>query len=401
LIILSLIDSNLNKFQKSLFFLIFSASLIISHYGLSYLFMLMLVLAWAISIVGESKSFRKYNAQFLTWFQKKTGFHNEINPQKNSFQSKSIPFIFVLWYGVFLSVWYIYTAGSSAFDSIVRIGFHITTSISSEFLNPKAAQGIALITAETVTPLHEVAKYIYLLSIFFIVIGFIISIVKYLRVKFDLRYLLFSFGALIICFGGVVLPYFASALNTSRVFQISLILLAPFCVLGGVAILRLISGFIKISWTNQRFKNSLQILSVFFAIFLLFNSGWVYEVSNDHPFALLNSTIDYTKFNEQESSGAKWLNNIKDEKLIYADEYRWWLLARFYPQQNIGHLPKNDDKIPEESYVFLGNFNIINKRVVLENIETSINMMENSDSSSIFTNRSRIYDDGGAEIYYR
>ena len=145
----------------------------------------------------------------------------------------------------------------------------------------------------------------------------------------------------------------------------------------------------------------MQILSIFFALFLLFNSSWVYEVLKDQPGPLLNSTIDFPIVNEQEVTGAKWLADIKGDKLVYSDEIRWWLLIRFNPQQKIIYLPEDANKIQDHSYVYFGNFNIINKNVLLLYREKAIARTEYVDSSYIITNRSRIYDIGSAEVHYR
>jgi uncharacterized membrane protein len=269
-------------------------------------------------------------------------------------------------------------------------------TISSELLNPDSVEGLAILTRTASTPFHEVVKYLNMLTIVFIVIGFMFSVLWYKKEHFDIRYLLLSFGALSICICGLILPYFASSLNTSRLYQISLIFLAPFCVFGEIAIFRVITEIFKVPWANHGEKNSLQVLSVFFAIFLLFNSGWADEAAKDHPGAFLNNTIDYPKFNELEITGLKWLTEVKDDKLIYADDYRWLLLNRFYTQQKIRRLPMNSNEIKEQSYLYFGNFNIINKSVILqERDKTDLIKQINN-----FTGGRKIYDNSGAEIYY-
>jgi uncharacterized membrane protein len=398
LIILSIIDRDLLKFPKLIFFLVFSLSLIVSHYGLSYLFMLILLIAWIIGAVGFHVSSRKSIIQLCTWFQGLSDFQAETN-LKNLFRTNVLHFYSVLWFGIIILIWYIFTVGSSPFVSIVHIGYDITTSMYSNLLDPNKAQGLGLILKKASTPLYEASKYLHLLSIFLIVIGFISSVVRPKGLQFDNRYILLSFGALIICIGGVVLPYFASALNTSRLYQITLILLAPFCVLGGITVFRVISGVIKISWTKQCVKNSLQILSVFFALFLLFNSGWVYEIAKDHPNDILNTTYDYPKINKAELTGEKWLTDAKYDKLIYADGYRSWLLLRLNPEQNIILIPKNVSEISEQSYIYLGNFNIKNNSVLITSYNNDI--AGYFDSGDFLTTRSKIFDIGDAEVYYR
>ena len=395
LIILSMIDNNLNKFSKSLFFIIFGSSLIVSHYGLSYLFLLILLIAWTVALVGYYLISRKSTVRFFIWFSEKTGYQNVIDLQKYFFRSDLFSFLSLLYYSVFLMIWYLYTAGSSSFDTVVTIGNHIVRSTSTEFLNPEATQGLSLITTANLSIIHEIGKDTHMLTILLIIVGFLSSVVLYKKLQLDPRYLLLSFGALCLCMGGLILPYFSSSLNTTRLYQISLIFLAPFCVLGGISVFQVMSKFFITSDTNRQVKFSLQILSIFFAIFLLINSAWFYEITNDQPSALMNKEVDAPIVNEQQAAGAIWLSDLVDGKLIYADYYRRLFFFRIYNLWKINSIQMDPNEMPIPSYVFLGDFNIRNNKVLL-----TINQ-EYVESRYVLTNRSRIYDSGGAEVYYR
>jgi uncharacterized membrane protein len=401
LIILCMIDNNLNRFQKTIFFLVFSSSLIVSHYGISYLFTLVLLLAFILSKAGNYFSSLKNSAPFFARLQEKMGSREELDLQKYSFRSDLFSFTLILWYCVFMVIWYIYTAGSSSFSTFLNTGNRIIISITSEFLNPEAAQGLSIIASTASTPLYEITKYLYLLTILFIVLGFMISVLGYRRVQFNVWYLLLSLGALGICVCAVVLPYFASALNTSRVFQISLIFLAPFCVLGGLIIIQGMSKIMKISGKDQKIKNSLKILSLFFGVFLLFNSAWIYEVAKDKPSVLLNNTVDFPIVNEREVAGAKWLTKMREDSLIFADDYREPFLTRYQSSQKIMNLPWDGDTIPDKSYVFLGNFNIVTDSILVSYQEKANVITKHTNPDNILTNRSKIYNVGSAEVYYR
>jgi len=412
LIILSLIDRNIDHTLKTVFFIIFSSSLIVSHYGLSYLFLLILLIAWIIGIVGYHLCSRKYIVQLFSWFQEKIRSLHEINLKFYSFRSNYIHLLSVLWYTIFLLVWYIFTASSSSFISIVSIGQIIVTNISSEFMNSGSTQGLAIITSNTYPFFHNLIKYLNLLTIFLIVIGLMISLVRHKWIRFDIRYLQLSLGAFGICLGGVLIPFFSSALNTSRVYQISLILLAPFCILGGITIFRLISGVFKLPWSKSCVNNSLKILSVFFAIFLLFNVGWVEEFlvsdtglvkekENEHPSSFLNNDSDYPIFNGGEVSCAKWLTDVKRNEIIYADNYRWLLFNRFTFSENNVQLPTGNNKMLGNSFIYLGSYNI-RKECVLKQYGNGVNpQLEYIKTGEILTNVSKIYNNNDSEVYFR
>ena len=55
--------------------------------------------------------------------------------------------------------------------------------------------------------------------------------------KFDHEYLSLSVVFYFILLAAIIVPNFVNYLNTSRLYQITLITLAPFCVIGGVLIL--------------------------------------------------------------------------------------------------------------------------------------------------------------------
>jgi len=392
LILLSMVDRNLTRVQKSIFFFVFSMSLIVSHYGLSYLFMFVLFVAWALATLGHYFDVQNYADRIFTWIQSKLHHLSGLNLQKFAFHRNAVPLNFVLFYALFILIWYIYTSSSSSFNSIVTIAHHIITSISTELLNSDSAQGLAIIITKAATPLHEIGKYLQLLTIFFIVIGFVVSWLRHKKVRFALNYLLLAFGALCICIGGVALPYFASALNTSRMYQISLIFLAPFCVIGGMAIF---SGFRNLFGHPGR---SLQIISIFLGVFLVFNCGWVFEVAQDEPTSFaLSSDPSSPYFNEIEVHSAQWIVNIADTKPIYADRHRGLLFKRYYGHSALGISSKIDDY--DGGYIFLGIFNT--KTRDLPSKQSAVLWSKNGliDISSNLKRYNLIYTSDASQIY--
>ena len=60
----------------------------------------------------------------------------------------------------------------SAFNTIIHIGDHIASSISSEFLNPDSSQGMQLVlSGPSYGLMVQLEKYVQLIAIFFIFIG--------------------------------------------------------------------------------------------------------------------------------------------------------------------------------------------------------------------------------------
>ena len=399
LLILSMIDKNMDKIKRSFLFIVFGVSLAVSHYGLSYIYMFSLISAWLILLLMDNPALQKLRDDFYVKFSRYKREKLARNPISLNAKNRTISSTFVLLFIVFTLTWYMYVSSSSAFDAIVRIGDHMASSIFIDFLNPEAAEGLDIIMRETVSPLHSVTKYLHLLSQFFIVVGVLTLLIKGREMKFEDEHTSFSIVNLVICFGAIALPHFARNLHTTRLYQITLIFLAPFCVIGGITVLKVVSKAVRASWTDQRVINSLKVLSVLLAIFLLFNTGFVYEVTKDNPGSIaLNSTIDYPRFNEQEVFGAKWLNDVKSSNPIYADKYRRLLLGSFEWGQ-VSSFPVDVDKIQDDSYIYLGKFNIMNETVLIGYREKALKRTFYTNSSDIVGDRDRIYANGGAQVY--
>jgi uncharacterized membrane protein len=410
LLILAMIDKGMRKTTRSFLFIVFGISLVVSHYGLSYIYMFCLISAWLLLILAENPAMQKLMNNFYSKLgrseKKPVG-----NPIFSNAKDRTISSVFVLLFITFTLAWYMYVSSSSAFNSIVYIGDHMASSIFIEFLSPEAAQGLNIITTKTVSPLHSVAKYLHLLSLFFIAVGIITLILKCRDMKFEREYVAFSLVAFGICLGGIALPYFASALNTSRLYQITLIFLAPFCVIGGITVFRMLSRVVRASWTNESVKSSLKVLSLFFAIFLLFNSGWVYEVTKDNPTSKsLSNYMDNTCCNEKEAFGAKWLSaNTDSNSIVYGDEYGRLLLGTWFHLENVNRkrtrFPMDFKKIREDAYIFLRSWNIEKHEVVLIGVHKAIveqkhvNFADVPELYDLITAKNKVYDNEGSQIF--
>ena len=367
LLILVIIDRNMDKMKRSFLFIVFGASLAVSHYGVSYIYMFCLISAWLILVLAENPEIQKLINNLSFKFGKKgEEFAISLNPLSAK-NNRTISSTFVLIFISFTLAWYMYVSSSSAFNTIVQIGNHIASSIFTDFLNPAAAEGLDIILKETLSPLHNVTKYLHLLSQFFIFVGVIALILKREGMKFEREYAAFSLMNFVICVGGIALPYFASALNVTRLYHVTLVFLAPFCVIGGITVFKVLSRVVMASWTEQRVRrSSLRALSVFFAVFLLFNSGWVYELAKDNPTSIaLNNTIDYSRFNDREFYGANWLGSKSpSSSLYYADGYGRLLLYEFVDRHFVRIFWNTTIKIQKDSYVYFRSLNTNKKEMV-------------------------------------
>ena len=404
LLILSMIDKNMNRIKRSFLFIVFGISLAVSHYGSSYLYMFLLIAAWLILFLMDHPAIQELRGKFRSKLSRYKNKEITNKPISSNMGDRTISSTFVLLFVIFTLTWYMYVSSSSAFDTIVHAGDHIANSIYTDFLNPESSEALNLIVSETISPLHEVNKILHHVTQFFIVVGILdlLFIQKHPN-RFDDEYSIFSLVYFVGLFAIIAVPY--SGFDTRRLYHLSYIFLAPFCIIGGIATFRMLTKLARASWTSQSVGSSLKILSVFFAIFLLFNTGFIFEVANDVPTSIsLNSTKAYPRFNEQEVLGVKWLHHVKGGNpiSIYADAYRSLLLSSFsFERGRVRSFPVDIDKIKEDSYVYLGNFNIINGSALITHGGRPIRSSFYINSSTIVNNRNKIYANGGAQVYYR
>ncbi len=418
LLILSMMDKNIDKMKRSFLLIVFGISLAVSHYGLSYIYMFCLISTWILLVLGENPAMQKLIEDFRSKFGMNGG-GLAANPKSLKIESRTISSTFVLLFITFTLVWYIYASSSSVFNSIVHIGDHMASSIFTELLNPEAAQGLDIILTKTISPLHSVAKFIHLTAQFFIGVGVITLLLKRKKMRIEQEYEALSLINFAICLGGIALPYFASALNTSRLYQITLIFLAPFCVIGGITVFKMLTRVVRASRPSQHVGNSLQVLSVFFVIFLLFNTGWIYEVAEDNPSSIALSQENIKEYGdanakacfygsyvpEQDVFGARWLSKNRDaETKIYADYSVYGRILQSYgmlPLEYRHQLLITTTEIETGSYIFMSYVNVIYNTflsVTFGNDRVS-SIYNTTDIGGLLKENCKIYSNGGSDMY--
>jgi uncharacterized membrane protein len=391
LLILVMLKKDMNTFKGKALYIVFGIGIVMSHYGTTYLYMLFSLVAFGIMVY--------------------------ILKHKSRVFTKGAILLFI----VFGLSWYMYTSSSSAFITIVQTGDHIANSIYTEFLNPEASQALSAVVTE-ISPLREVTKILYYISQFFILIGItelVLSVLKREEIKFDKEFAAFSimsFGIFLVC---VFVPYFTH-MNIHRMYHILMFFLAPFCVIGGMTVFKVVSRAVRVSWTDQRVRSSLKVLSLFLVIFLLFNCGWVFEVAKDYPgsISLSQESIKkseniedkaklYNGLNvfEQDVFSVKWLSkNRENNRKIYTDATGSAPLissGMIEPETLIRI--SNTTKIQKETYTYLGYPNIVEKiaMVYYPGPQKRMDVYNTTEIFSFLNTTNEIYTNGGSEIYYR
>lgn len=363
LLILLISDKNMNSSKRAILSILFAISLAVSHYGLSYFYLFLLIVSIVVLFLKGDYSKEKIN----------------------------VTHTFLLVYLVFILAWYIYLSSSSAVITLINVIEHIIQNLASSLLNSETSQGLAMII-NGYSPLHEVTKYFYLVSQLFIFIGVIGLMFIPNEHKFGREYGTFSIVSLIICLSGIVIPNFASALNTTRLFHITLFFLAPFSVTG-------VQLFFNILYKTKPTYNILakKMFSIYLMFFLLLTSGFFYELAGDMPVSIaLNDTFDATRYNDMEVYNAKWVSNSLNESKIYADPYGKYLLEEFLPTNKVELFAEGE----MNGFLYLREINLKTGTIPCIKREKSVSRInyQSLDKSTFYVDANKVYSNGGSDL---
>ncbi|MCC7551738.1 MAG: DUF2206 domain-containing protein [Methanobacterium sp.] len=360
------------SFKTSFLLITFSLGLIFSHYALSYIFMGFLVIVLIYQIITSKDT------------------KNPVNT------------ILVAFFACMAVAWSIFTSSSELFYSFVMVGKTIGSNFYSDLFNVETVQGLRIATLKTSTSyLHQTYRYIQLIAQFFISLGILKYILRWEKLKFNRIYGLFSIMSFSMLLLALTVPFFASALNTTRLYHIALIVLSPFFVTGFIAFLDFFGKIINLRIKINIEKNYLKIVSGFLMVFLLFNTGFIYQVANDDSQTIsLNSTFDSPTLNQRELICVEWFGNYKDSKRIFADRYKSLVLYGIFNEDRPRTFSDNKDKNPKGTYSFIGSANIETQQYVIMPRIQQVRLSESIDLSNIIAEQNEIYDNGGSQIYY-
>lgn len=392
------VNDTLNKNTRNLLFIIFSASLVTSHYGLSYIYIIFIIFIYIFSLDLVRNS-------ALKWLKL---------PEFNL--NKSTLFYFVVFFIIFTLLWYINISNASNFRNVVRIGDHISNSIITDFFNPdtrnaETLMAIGLKDPNFLSSGREIHRALQLITQFFIIVGILRIIIgrEFPKIKAEYFYLsVASFAMLLL---SIILPNFAAQLNITRLYHITLLALSPFFVIGGLFLMQKSIGIFKIN--NLIEKSCIILILVIMIPYFLFNTGLVYEMTNDAPTSFVLGmerlkSDNKTKVGfysayipEQDVYDARWFDKYKiTNKEINADSdslgkvlISYGMLTPYTGTQisNITMLRK----IPSKYYLYLRKLNVCDNTIV-----TGFKKIANkSIVLPLINNSARIYSNGCGEIY--
>lgn len=426
-IILSLLILIQKKSIKfSVLLIIFSVLVIVSHYGTSYIYILSLmitvVMIMAMNISRSNSIISKFRNRFF--------WHDHIKEVHVKFNNLTVNF--VLLFIVIAIGWYLYGSSASIFDTFVNSGQHIYSSIFSELLDPNSAEGLKMISTNPLSLSGQIHKYLMLSTQFFIIFGILGVLLFGKKEQWNIRYefIAFSLSGIIILIFSIIVPNFSNQIYTLRLYQITLLFLSPFCIIGGIHFFQIIGTFMKVSLLRN-VKNPTKIVSLILIILFLFQIGFIGEIINDPSSiplsknSMVNSNINekinfYYDYNvyEQDMYSAKWFSDktYNENLTLYIDaittnvinydlfkKFNIESYSKITPTKNQVFSISNSFRFRPKSYLYLSYHTVVGQILITNKKLSSYNETQISQLMTKLFNTTevndKIYSNGGSDIY--
>jgi uncharacterized membrane protein len=368
LLLLIIVNERVKPLNKIICFTIFSIALITSHYALAEIFLFFISFA-LISLVILKRPHRDVNVGMVLLF-------------------------FALMF-----TWYIYTSGSSVFDSFVSYGNNVRDQLG-DFLNP-ASRGATVLMGlgieEVPSIWNAISRAFAYVTEALVVVGLVGLILKRVRINVKTTYIMFSLAAMILLGALLIVPGLANTLNMTRFYHILLFLLAPFCAIGAEVVAKLVPRLRK--------ETAISIVLLIVLIpYFLFQTGFVYEVTNTESWSLslsmrrMNGYMLYFKLGYVDDFSvfaARWMHTTRDipDTQLYADIASGGMLMAYGSVYGASiTLLSNATSVSTNAIVFLSPLNTIYKTIV------TYSYPFNSDQLPFLDNINVVYTNGGSEI---
>jgi len=451
LVILLLVERSLGLRQKLTLISVFAMSIVVSHYALGFFGFIYMGLLLPLAFIIRSNVLQKA----WSWLVGKLG---GLPPDMKRTQAlpaivlitlAAVYFLFgFAWYGTVASgvnldilsglcTWQ--TAGIT--DGLVKLIPGLTGSVAPGeppvFLQfsrrdelIQTALGLDFAQA---TPVGQGFRILQYVTQLFMIIGCFRLVLRPRYLRFTAEYIALSVISALLLLACIFVPYFADSLNTTRIYHIALITLAPFCILGGEAvwlgvkslwqgITGLMRGATAINQAHPTDQACIEdnpgamkfIALAILVPYFLFTSGIIYEVTGQsfaykvespYSIALSSYRLDLAGvFYRQDDAAARWLaQNTDDTTVVYVDYHTDKFLKFREVPGKVFQLTQDAGKLPDNSLIFLKTWNTTKNKLTFI-VAAGAGLRQYFSVDDVFgqkglTDINRIYCNGGAQAF--
>ena len=309
---------------------------------------------------------------------------------------------------VLMLIWYVFTAESMTFDSILT-NFKQILAQAGDFLNPAARGGTVLrglgieASPSIWNSISRIVAYSLQLLIGVGFLGFIMHKVK-TQVGFNQSYFRFLIPSMGFLVALIVVPGLAGTLNMTRFYHLLLFFLAPMVVIGAVLIAKFLSA--KFSSKRLLFTIGTVLLSVLLIAYFLFQTNFVYEVAKSESWSLPLSAYrmssmrlyaGYYYIEGEDLSGANWVlgNTVpSNDTKLYCDEQAYGSAVIYSGlwKHNL-ELVSNTTSFGSNGIIFLDTLNVNSGIIASQYFQWNTSQFAFQDRFDL------VYSNGACEIY--
>jgi len=394
LAVMTMFIGDISRFNRSLLFIIFTASVIVSHYGVTYATFFILILTWiGIRILpGFLSRIRKS-------FPRPPPARDDAWKSSHDWAGKGVTITMIALFFTILFFWYSEVIGSTfsygvrfVYDMFAQWQWFLSGDVGGQPV--QAALGRSM--PEAVLP-QRIEFVFSWLSVVLVSLG-LLTVVRrhramvadpasgsdkdaFLVRRFGLPYLAFSIACFAMLVATVVMPYVSENYGPSKNYFQMMVPLSVFFVIGGMEAARYIKT--RPYW----------VLIAVMIPFFLSTTGVSYQVLGAPKAITLTSEgplYSDMYLSDAESSSAKWLKKYGTGGMIYVHGVtRSILLGQGeipYRHTNPELISRYEEGKPTPGYIYLRRKELIDDGFLTK-------------YPGMFAGRDRIYANGSSEIY--
>ena len=421
LAIMVIFHDDISEFSKRVLFIVFLASSVVSHYGVTYTSFFALLFAWiGMQILSSITSRRKKPATLPTGNPVIEGDSPSLSPQERTPPMGSdtthiatglepshtrfrrgITITVISLYLTMLFFWYSQMHGPT-FAGGVRVVYKSFVEWTWVFAETFGGQQAIVAALGKTLPYAEVPQKIEFvfswLTIILVSVGVLTTIVKFktmvsipfakrekpnfLLKKLDAEYLVLSIGSCLLLVVTVALPHISKTYGSATIYFHMMVTLSVFCVIGGITASRFLKS--RPHW----------ILIAVLIPYFLCTTGAMAQMFSFPRNITLNSEgklYDISVVYDGDSYAAKWLKEYrKKEAAIYTNGYTKEVLTSQgkipYSKIKSELISRYEETKQISGYIFLRHWDIAVDGIVTE-------------YPHIFAGKNKIYSNGVSQIY--
>jgi uncharacterized membrane protein len=380
--------------KKTGLLIVFIASVVVSHYSTSYIFLFYLAALLTGSAIIARQNKQKRGKSIVT--------------------AVMVSLAVVITFG-----WYLFASGGTSYAALVSVGSHTYTSLVTEFVSPNTAVLGSATPGSSLSSLAlTLAHYWQVLTEVLMTLGLGFVIWRRKTQKMTTALLLLSLASFAVLLVVVGLPSLGGAINSYRAYSLALLFLAPCCVLGVGAIFDSASSWFHADKDTVAKLESAVLLGVLIPYFL-FQCGFFYELigrpSNYDflPSQNQNRVLEYSDraswsyaaaspIPAEDVYACKWLSSSMGRSPVYADDLRSPELIGYgliSPNSIILLGSSNVNQSVKNAYIYLGAANVQQGTIIIYPPHGASQERQISTVPAL-TTANRIYSNGLAEVYY-